>query len=67
MKAILYKGPNQLELGELPRPDPGPDEVLLKVHNCGICGTDLHCVQLGLGLQAQFACWATSSAARLPR
>ncbi len=51
MKAILYKGPNQLELGELPRPDPGPGEVLLKVHNCGICGTDLHCVQLGLGLK----------------
>lgn len=51
MKAILYKGANRLELGELPTPAPAAGEVLLKVHNCGICGSDLHAVQFGLGLK----------------
>jgi (R,R)-butanediol dehydrogenase/meso-butanediol dehydrogenase/diacetyl reductase len=26
----------------LPDPKPGPQDVILKVHRCGICGTDLH-------------------------
>jgi 2-desacetyl-2-hydroxyethyl bacteriochlorophyllide A dehydrogenase len=51
MKAIVYKGRNQLEVGELPKPTPNPGEVLLKVHDCGICGSDLHAVQFGLGLK----------------
>jgi 2-desacetyl-2-hydroxyethyl bacteriochlorophyllide A dehydrogenase len=51
MKAVLYKGRNQLEVGELPKPSPGAGEVVLKVHNCGICGSDLHAVQFGLGLK----------------
>lgn len=33
-----------LRLVELPRPVPGPDEVLLRVRACGICRTDLHVV-----------------------
>jgi len=51
MKAILYKGANRLELGEVPTPAPAAGEVLLKVHDCGICGSDLHAVQFGLGLR----------------
>ncbi len=51
MKAILYKGRNQLELGDLPKPSPAAGEVVLKVHDCGICGSDLHAVQFGLGLR----------------
>jgi (R,R)-butanediol dehydrogenase/meso-butanediol dehydrogenase/diacetyl reductase len=51
MKAILYKGANRIELGEVPTPTAGPGEVLLKVHDCGICGSDLHAVQFGLGLK----------------
>jgi (R,R)-butanediol dehydrogenase/meso-butanediol dehydrogenase/diacetyl reductase len=51
MKAVLYKGPNQLALADLPKPVPGAGEVLLKVHDCGICGSDLHAVQFGLGLK----------------
>lgn len=43
MKAAVYKGEGKpLELETLPDPHPGPGEVLLKVHRCGICGTDLH-------------------------
>lgn len=31
-----------LELVEMPRPEPGPGQVLLRVHACGVCRTDLH-------------------------
>jgi propanol-preferring alcohol dehydrogenase len=33
---------NPLALEELPIPEPGPGEVLLKVEACGVCRTDLH-------------------------
>ncbi len=42
MKALQYKRPSQLSLVELPVPEPGPDEVLIKVSHAGICGTDIH-------------------------
>lgn len=43
MKALV-KHPNQtgLSLDEVPTPKPGPDDVLIRVHTTGICGTDLH-------------------------
>lgn len=43
MRAIRYHGPNQpLRLEEVPRPEPGPGEVLLRVDAAGVCGTELH-------------------------
>lgn len=42
MKALIYKGPNRLEMGEMPKPEPGPGQVLVRVHHCGICGSDMH-------------------------
>jgi L-iditol 2-dehydrogenase len=41
MLAAVYHGPNDLRLEEVPVPDIGPDEVLVKVLNASICGTDL--------------------------
>jgi threonine 3-dehydrogenase len=40
----LVKHPDErgLRLEEVPRPKPGPDEVLIRVHTTGICGTDVH-------------------------
>ena len=32
----------KLEMVELDKPKPGPNEVLIKVKACGICGSDLH-------------------------
>jgi threonine dehydrogenase-like Zn-dependent dehydrogenase len=39
MLALYFDG--QPTLKELPRPEPGPGDVLVKVHLAGICGTDL--------------------------
>ena len=45
MRAILFEGPRQpLRQAELPIPQPGPGQVLLKVHACGVCHTDLHII-----------------------
>jgi len=45
MRAMLFEAPGQpLRLVELPVPQPEPGQVLLKVHACGVCHTDLHIV-----------------------
>jgi propanol-preferring alcohol dehydrogenase len=45
MRAMVLDGPRQpLRPAELPVPRPGPDQVLLRVHACGLCRTDLHIV-----------------------
>jgi propanol-preferring alcohol dehydrogenase len=41
---VLREQGQPLRLEEIPRPTPGPDEVLLQVLACGICRTDLHVV-----------------------
>lgn len=42
MKAAVLVAPYRFELRYVPRPDIGPDEVLIRVSRSGICGTDLH-------------------------
>ncbi len=42
MRSLWGRAPFQFELRELPMPEPGPGEVMVKVTACGICGTDLH-------------------------
>jgi propanol-preferring alcohol dehydrogenase len=45
MRAMLLDAPHtSLRLAELPAPQPGPGQVLLKVRACGVCHTDLHIV-----------------------
>jgi alcohol dehydrogenase len=42
MKALSLQAPKQWMRIDLPEPDkPGPGEALVRVHNVGICGTDL--------------------------
>jgi L-iditol 2-dehydrogenase len=41
MLAAVYHGPNDLRVEEVPVPQIGPDEILIKVLNANICGTDL--------------------------
>ena len=42
MKAVVYRGPWEMALEDLPRPEPGPGEVLLRMSAVGICGSDVH-------------------------
>lgn len=43
MRAMVLEQPGQpLALRELPIPQPGDSEVLLRVRTCGVCRTDLH-------------------------
>ncbi len=43
MKAAVYPGNGApMVIETLPDPEPGPGELLIRVHRCGICGTDLH-------------------------
>ncbi len=42
MKALLLSEYKQLELTEMPVPVPRPDELLVRVRACGICGSDVH-------------------------
>ncbi len=42
MKAAMYVGPKEINIQEVARPSVGPNDVLLKIHSVGICGTDLH-------------------------
>ena len=43
MRAMLLEAPGgPLTLKQVPVPAPGPNQVLLQVHACGVCRTDLH-------------------------
>jgi L-iditol 2-dehydrogenase len=42
MKALLLAEYNHLQLTDLPAPTPAPDELLVEVAACGICGSDVH-------------------------
>ncbi|MGH9610617.1 MAG: galactitol-1-phosphate 5-dehydrogenase, partial [Bryobacteraceae bacterium] len=42
MQALLLPEYGRLEMTETPMPRPAPDEVLIRVQACGICGSDVH-------------------------
>src|ERR1700753_3699017 len=42
MKALLLSQYNQLDLADLPAPEPAAAEILVQVAACGICGSDVH-------------------------
>ncbi|TBR60252.1 zinc-binding alcohol dehydrogenase family protein [Mastigocladus laminosus UU774] len=45
MRAMLLEAPRQpLRLVDLPVPKPNPEQVLIRVHACAVCRTDLHIV-----------------------
>jgi propanol-preferring alcohol dehydrogenase len=50
MKAAILRAPanireNPLTVAEVPQPQAGPGQVLLRVRACGVCRTDLHIVE----------------------
>jgi len=47
MKAAVYRGVNDVRVETVPVPDIGPGEMLVRVHSCGVCGTDLKKIATG--------------------
>jgi D-arabinose 1-dehydrogenase-like Zn-dependent alcohol dehydrogenase len=44
MRAVIVERPGVVRVDDVLEPEPGPDEVVLQVGACGICGTDIHIV-----------------------
>ncbi|MFY9842987.1 MAG: zinc-dependent dehydrogenase [Terriglobales bacterium] len=47
MRAAVYRGVNDVRLEEVPVPEIERGEILVRVHTCGICGTDLKKIATG--------------------
>jgi L-iditol 2-dehydrogenase len=47
MTAAVYRALNDVRIETVPVPEIGPGEVLIRVHSCGICGTDLKKIHSG--------------------
>jgi len=41
MRAAVYRGVDDVRVETVPVPEIGAGEVLVRIHTCGICGTDL--------------------------
>jgi L-iditol 2-dehydrogenase len=48
MRAIVYRGANDLRFETIPVPSIGPNELLVKVAVCGVCPTDIKKIHYGL-------------------
>ena len=42
MRALVYTGPHQVELRDVPEPNPATGDVIVAVEAVGICGSDMH-------------------------
>jgi L-iditol 2-dehydrogenase len=47
MQAAVYRGVNDVRLETVPVPAIGPGDLLVRVHSCGVCGTDLKKISTG--------------------
>lgn len=47
MLQVRVHGPGDVRVDDIPEPDPGPSDVVVRVAGCGICGTDLSYIKLG--------------------
>lgn len=47
MLAAVYRGVNDVRMETVPVPKIGPGEMLIRVHSCGVCGTDLKKISTG--------------------
>src|SRR4029434_2350449 len=55
MTATVLVAPHRFELQQRPVPDPGDEDVLVRVRACGICGTDLKIIHTGMPMMPPYA------------
>ncbi len=51
MAAAVYQSPGVIAVEERPVPRPKADQLVVRVHACGICGSDIHQLRDGWGFQ----------------
>jgi (R,R)-butanediol dehydrogenase/meso-butanediol dehydrogenase/diacetyl reductase len=51
MKAAVFKGIESIDVEDVPEPEAGPEDLVVEVSACGICGSDLHTYQHGSFVQ----------------
>jgi threonine dehydrogenase-like Zn-dependent dehydrogenase len=51
MAAAVYQSPGVITVEERAVPRPDPDQMVVRVHACGICGSDIHQLRDGWGFQ----------------
>jgi threonine dehydrogenase-like Zn-dependent dehydrogenase len=49
MRAAVYEGEGRLVVKDVADPVPGPDEVLIEVEACGVCGSDVQIISVPAG------------------
>jgi alcohol dehydrogenase, propanol-preferring len=40
--AVVHSFDHPLEVRDVPTPEPGPEQVLVRIEACGLCHTDIH-------------------------
>jgi threonine dehydrogenase-like Zn-dependent dehydrogenase len=48
MKQIMLHGVDDWRLDDIPEPEPGPRDALVRIAACGICGTDTSYIHMGM-------------------
>jgi 2-desacetyl-2-hydroxyethyl bacteriochlorophyllide A dehydrogenase len=51
VRAAVFKGVEDIQVEEVPAPEAGAEDIVVRVHACGICGSDLHTYQHGSFVQ----------------
>lgn len=51
MKAAVFYGKDNIRIEERPRPSAGPNQLVVKIDYCGVCGTDVESYQTGMLVQ----------------
>jgi 2-desacetyl-2-hydroxyethyl bacteriochlorophyllide A dehydrogenase len=49
MPVAVYRAPGEVSVEQRPVPDPGPNQLLVEVSHCGVCGSDIHLMVEGWG------------------
>jgi len=47
MLQVRVHGPGDVRLDDVPPPEPGPDDAVVRIAACGICGSDLSYIRMG--------------------
>ena len=55
MRAVQFQGVGHMaRIVEVPRPRPGPGQVVIRIGGAGVCHSDLHVLEEGLGFSGEF-------------